>query len=75
MTCVVRRFKRNTGVLRFAQNDKLTLRFAWNDKLKNTHQPRQLLCGWWLSAVGGGDHDGVGVDLGDAEVAAQVDEI
>jgi hypothetical protein len=28
-----------------------------------------------LSAVGGGDHDGVGVDLGDAEVAAEMDEI
>ena len=26
-------------------------------------------------AVGGGDHDGVGVDLGDAEVAAEVNEV
>src|SRR5271154_4720071 len=29
----------------------------------------------WLLAVGGGDHYGVGIDLGDAEVAAEVDEV
>ena len=28
-----------------------------------------------LFAVGGGDHDGVGIDFGDAEVAAEVDEV
>src|ERR1700722_8110986 len=28
-----------------------------------------------LAAVGGGDHDGVGVDAGDAEVAAEMDEV
>jgi hypothetical protein len=28
-----------------------------------------------LFAVGGGDHDGVGIDLGNAEVAAEVNEI
>jgi hypothetical protein len=28
-----------------------------------------------LAAVGGWDHDGVGVDVGDAEVAAEMDEV
>ncbi len=28
-----------------------------------------------LASWGGGDHDGAGVDFGDAEVAAEVDEV
>ena len=32
-------------------------------------------CACRLSVVGGGDHDGVGVDFGDAEVAAEMNEV
>lgn len=34
-----------------------------------------MACNCELFAIGGGDHDGVGVDAGDAEVAAEVDEV
>ena len=72
---------RNTEILSFAQNDD-------RKQAKVTATERQVLplCGrmtrcvwvgegWGLSAWGGWDHYGVGIYSGDAEVAAEVEEV